>query len=255
MLADAQGELEQAQQRFDLLVIIFDRQYAKLKEQIAAGGPNAPNINQRRELLDKLVIAKLQAATAAYERSKAYDKGSEQQQQLARQAQNKFHDLFERYRRKAVGLFAGMFEGRCRQDLGDLKGALGIYESLLLQPDEPPIFREIKSKTLALALECWTNEEQKLFDKAADKGGKWLEAVEKSESSEDRTQYGADIRYFTALALDRTIESLQARNASPEEIDPKRKAIVNHAKYLTRFQNEHRDQARALLAKHAKTQP
>lgn len=253
MVAEARTEFQKSQGIFDSIEKKLDAEYIKLKEELTDKLTDADK-ERRRTSLDNLVVARLQAATATYEHAKAYDKGSDQQKNLTKQAMDKYHILYERYRKKAVGLFAGMFEGRCLQDLGDLKRALGIYESLLLQPDDPPIFREIKGKTLALALECWTNEEQKLYDKAADEGGKWLDAVEKSKSGDDRTQYGSSIRYFTALALDKQIEALQANNANPNEVKKKVNALVSHATFLTRFKNEHRNAAKAYVGKYRKTQ-
>lgn len=253
MVAEARTEFQKAQTVFDGIEKKYETDYAKLKEELQDKLTDADK-EKKRASLDNWAVSRLQAATAIYEHSKAYDKGSDQQKNLTRQAQDKFHNLYEKYRKKAIGLFAGMFEGRCFQDLGDYKRALGIYESLLLQPDDPPIFREIKGKVLALALECWTSEDQKLYDKAADEGGKWLDAVEKSKSGDDRTQYGSGIRYFTALALDKQVEALQASNGNPNEIKKKVNALVNHATFLTRFKNEHRNAAKAFVGKYRKTQ-
>ncbi len=89
--------------------------------------------------------ARLFAAQAIYESSKAYPADSPERKKLLESAATKFGDLREKYRTILLGLMATTSQGRCYLDLGDMKRALGAFTEILSQQDEPEELRRLKA--------------------------------------------------------------------------------------------------------------
>jgi tetratricopeptide (TPR) repeat protein len=248
LLTDARAVFEQARTVFDRVEQSMNADYEQLKKELVDQMSDEDKA-RRRDMLNDVLLARLNSATALYESSKAYTPATPEYIDRLKNAAAKYHTLYETFRKRAAGLYAGMFEGRCYQDLGDTKRALGIYADLQLQPDEPAVFREIKSKTLALALQCWTEESEKQYEVAAQKGQEWLDKI---RGNEDRSQEGYSIRYFTAVAQDKVIEGMQAQNANPNEVRKKVGDLVSNASFLAGSQNEYKTLAKTLVAKYRK---
>jgi tetratricopeptide (TPR) repeat protein len=248
LIKDARGIFDQAQAVFDKVEKQTDAEYEQLKAELVNKMSDEDKA-KRRDKLNDVLLARLNAATARYESAKAYDPGTPENLDRLKGAADKYHALYEKFRARAAGLYAGMFEGRCYQDMGDTKRALAIYSDLQLQPDEPAVFREIKSKALALAVQAWTTENEKQYEVAAAKGQEWIDKI---RGDEDRTQEGYSIRYFTAVAQDKVIETMQAQNANPNEIKKKVGELVANATFLSNSANEYKQLAKTLVAKYRK---
>ena len=99
----------------------------------------------RQEARMDLRRARLFAAQAIYESSKAYPADSPERKKLLESAATKFGDLREKYRTILLGLMATTSQGRCYLDLGDMKRALGAFTEILSQQDEPEELRRLKA--------------------------------------------------------------------------------------------------------------
>src|SRR5690242_18972565 len=97
---------------------------------------------------------------------------------------------------------------------------------MIVQPDDPPEFRVMKSKTLRLAMEAWTDDSQKLYDEAIKRGEEWLKA---SRGLEDRTPEGLGIRYYTALSLSKKHDSLDKQAKAGDAAKKLVRDLSNHA--------------------------
>jgi hypothetical protein len=104
-----------------------------------------------------------------YERAQTYPAKSDEARQELKEAEEAFGVVAEKYRRRIAGLSAVLFQGRCRQDVGDVRGALGFYEELLTLPDGEPALRPLITKALRQAMDCWLNPELQQAELAIEK--------------------------------------------------------------------------------------
>jgi tetratricopeptide (TPR) repeat protein len=115
-----------------------------------------------------------------------------------------------------------MKEGECYQTMGDTKRALGLYESILSQPDDEA-FRKLKNSTMHLAMKCWVADSEKKYDIAIDKAQKWLASA---HPSDERSPDGIGVRYFLAVAEKNLADSLK----KPDEQGRKKAALADARK-------------------------
>lgn len=209
---------------------------------------DSKQIEGREQALSNLISARMLLATVLAEHGKSYPDDDPQYKKLVQASADKFKELFEKYRRRLAGLYAGMWYGQRLYELKDSKRALGIYTELLVQPDEPPEFRVMKSKALRLAMEAWTDDSQKLYDEAIKRGEEWLRT---SRGLEDRTPEGQGIRYYTALALSKKHDSLDKQAKAADAAKKMVRDLSNHAMTVAKISGgEYSQLAKDLLSKY-----
>jgi len=182
---------------------------------------------QRREAKsqtrENLILSMLSVGRVIHEASKSFAPDSKQRKSHLRRAAKEFEDAFKQWRRTPAGLYARMNQGRCLQDLGDTKQALLYYSELLIQPDEPQVFRDLKAKVLQLAMSCWNSESEKHYNETITRGEQWLK---NTRDREDRTAEGLAIRWRMAQAYDLRAAGLDDKDARKSR---DLKAALNHA--------------------------
>jgi hypothetical protein len=186
--------------------------------------------------------ARLFAAQAIYESSKAYPADSPERKKQLEAAAAKFGDLHEKHRAQLLGLLAATSQGRCFLDLGDTKRALGAFTEVLSQPDEPEELRRLKTHALHLAMQAWTSDAEKNYETAAQRG---MELVGKPARGVDtRTADWLAIRYYTALALEKHAVALGNKedDRKKQELRDARK----QAKEAAATPGEYQDEAKQL---------
>jgi tetratricopeptide (TPR) repeat protein len=204
-------------------------------------------IAARAQALADLIQARLYLATLLYEHAQSYEAGTPEHKKLLEQSAAKYKELYEKYRTRLAGLYAGMWQGRNLMELGDYKRALGIFDELLAQPDQPEEFRVMKNKVLRLAMEGWNNATQHLYDQAAKKGDEWIKAA---RVTEDRTPEGLGIRYYTALALHNLVESTGKEAKAADENKRRVRELQSHALFVAKMPGEYQQLAKDLLSKY-----
>jgi hypothetical protein len=248
--------LHQARKHFDEAISTFATA-AKEYEAKWKAFPTFTDKTEQKEreakaqALSDFISAQLHHGEAIYESAQAYDAGSKERTDTLKKAADYYHELYSKFRTRLAGLFAGMLEGRCYQDLGDLKRALGLYEELLAQPNEPDAFRLLRSKVLRLAVEAWTHKDQAKYEEVIKRGEEWLKAARPNE--EDAPE-GLAISYFTALAGHLLIE----RDKDKTDLPPEAQNLVKrmklqvpvYAKTAAERSGEFQDKARELLSKY-----
>ncbi len=197
----------------------------------------------RLEARTDLRRARLFAAQALYESSKAWPADSAEHKKLLESAATKFGDLHEKYRTQLLGLLAATSQGHCYLDLGDTKRALGAFTEILAQPDEPEELRRLKAHALHLALQAWTSDAEKNYETAAQKGTEFLSKG--GRGAETRSGEWLAIRFFTAVALKKHAESLDKKDDAQkkQELRDARK----QAKEAASLPGEYQDQAKELF--------
>ncbi len=201
---EARGLFTESQQVF----AAAEQKYADFLKALPKPGEKGGSAQNeaRQEARVDLRRARLFAAQATYESSKAYPADSAERKKLLEAAAAKFGDLREKYRTQLLGLLASTSQGRCYLDLGDMKKALGAFTEILSQPDEPDELRRLKAHALHLAMQAWTSDAEKSYETAAQKGMEWLNKPVRG--AESRSADWLAVRYYTALALQKHAESL-----------------------------------------------
>lgn len=244
LLQQAQTALDAAvadfQARFDKFPAFIDQKETALREQ-------------RRQALIDLMQAKLVAATAVREYSKAFPQGSPERKEQLTAAARRYHEVYDKYRQRLAGLYAYLYEGQCHKELGDLRRALGIFTELMAEPDDPEAFRILKAKVVREFLECLIDAQQKQYQAAIERGEQWLNTA---PGRMDRTPDGLYIGYFTALAAHHRLDEIAKDTKMPKaekdrETSRLRQLIVQRLRLPTQFATDDlRQQARDLLAKY-----
>ncbi|HQU45454.1 MAG: hypothetical protein B7Z73_10230, partial [Planctomycetia bacterium 21-64-5] len=244
---------KQARELFQEAKKVFDEAEAKFTARmqefpkILDPKKEAKRIEERDQARDDVLRARMFAAGILQVMASSYPAGSAEQKKLLHEAADKYKALYDKFRRRMVGLLARMKEGECYQKLGDTKRAIGLYETMLSQGDDPAI-RPYKATALRLSLECLTSENEKNYETAVSRGEDWLE---KALPADTRTVDGLGITYFTALANKCLSDSL----SKPED-QARKKALLLAAKKQAQFvakaaafMNPHRDEAQEMYRK------
>lgn len=239
LLQQAKKVFDEAEKKFSARSKEFKTYYDPKKE--------ADKIEARTQVRGNLLTAQMLVAGVTQELAKSYQKGSADYKKLMQEAAEKYKTLYEKHRRLLVGLMARLKEGECYQELGDTKRAIGHYETLLGQGDDPQI-RPLKTTALHLTLQCLTSDNEKNYEGAVNRGDEWLE---KALPADTRTPDGLGITYFTALANKLLADSL----IKPED-QARKKGLLLAAKKQAQavakasaFGNPYRDDAQQLYRK------
>lgn len=191
LYAEAKGSLEKAAEKYR----------SALREMLKGGIERTqPAVVRKREQLQQdLVQTELHLATVAYQTAKTYPADGEEFKTQMQAAADLYRGLFERYGHRLAALYARMWEGRCYKELKDKKKAIAILNEILVQPDEPPAFRQLKNKGLVLFLQTCLLPGAELADYklAAEKAIAWEESA---QGTEGQTEDGEAIKYHGGVA-------------------------------------------------------
>ena len=242
----ARDMFEQARKVFDEAEARFT---AKLKEipKILDAQKEKKKVEERKRASDDVLRARMLSAGILQVMASTYPAGSADQKKLLQEAAEKYKAIYEKARKFLGGQIARMKEGECYKLLGDTKRAIGLFETMLSQGDDPSI-RPYKMEALRMSLECFTSDNEKNYETAVKRGEDWLENALPADS---RTTDGLGITYFTATANKLLADSL----TKPDE-QARKKALLLAAKKQAQFVakapsfgNPYRDQAQELYRK------
>ncbi len=207
---------DQARGVFEAAETELDAQSQKFPKLIAPGETELQN--QKRHVAAELVQVRMLRASIDYELAKTFPQGSAEADKHLAEAAKSYAGLYKAYRTWSAGLLARLWEGRCYQEMGQLKQALGCYQELMDLPGSPET-RSIVAKSTRHALECWTRDGEKNYQAAIERGERW----ERDSPAGDNDADAMAIRYLTALAC-------QAQSDLLSEKDPNRKRLVGTAR-------------------------
>ncbi len=243
--------VKQARELFEQAKKVFDEADQKLTAKAKSFPINLDKkkeqdkIEAREKARQDALMAHIYAAGVLYEMSKTYPPGSAEQKKLLQQAADKHGATYEKHRKKVAGFFARLSQAQCYQELGDYKKALGMYEDVLNLPDDEEAFRRLKASALPLAMQCWTSDKEKNYERAAERGEEWLG---RANAAVERSPEGLAIRYYTALA-----DKLLADSLTKKEDEPRKKealaAARKHAQFVSKNPGDYRDEAKQLYQK------
>ncbi len=240
LIQEAREQLEEAERVFTAAEAQFRSEFEAFPKFIDS---NDRELREAKELArENLILATLSVGRAMYEASKAYAAGTTEFNAQLERAEEKFEETFKEWRRTPAGLYARMYQGRCHQDRGDTRQALSFYGELLVQPDEPQVFRELKAKVLVLAMECWNSDQEQQYAESISKGEDWLRNARRSE---DKTPEGLAIRWNVAQAyIKRAAELPDGEPQKQRDLS----AALDHATVVAAVAGDLQDAAREYVA-------
>lgn len=215
-LAAARQFFEQARQQFIAAEKELDAQRQKMPKHFTPAQKDLQT--QKKQLDSDLAQVRMLRSSVDYEVAKTYAPNSGEANKHLKAAAHGYAALYESYRTRAAGLLARLWEGRCYQEMGEFKHAIGCYQELMDLPTTPDT-RAIKTKSIRQALECWTKDSEKKYPEAIERGERW----EKESGSAQPDADALAIRYLTALAYQAQSNALPAK-------DPNRKKLVGFAR-------------------------
>jgi tetratricopeptide (TPR) repeat protein len=215
-LATARERFEQARRQ---LAAAEDDMVARLDNMPKLVTPEEADLAERkRKLGAELVHVRLLRASVDYELAGTYEAGSPKAKKHFQDSAKSYATLHETYRTRSAGLLARLWEGRCHQQLGQFKQALGCYQELIDLPPSPDTLG-VRAKATRGALECWTHDSQKKYREAIECGERWESQVPADAHDADSLA----IRYLTGLSYQAQSKTLPAK-------DPNRKKLAGSAR-------------------------
>ena len=222
-LAEARELFEQARVQFTAAEQELDAQWKQFPKLAAEKDLQT----QKRQVAGDLAQVRMLRAGIDYELAKTFALRSADAKKHLKAAARSFAAIDEAYRTRAAGLLARLWEGRCYQEMDELKQALGCYQELMDLPAGPDT-RSIKTKSTRQALECWTQDSEKKYQEAIERGERWEKEMGGSQNDPDALA----IRYLTALAY-------QAQSNALPSKDPNRKKLAGVARQFVGSVAEH----------------
>lgn len=218
--AQEPGEPNAQQLRAEARALSTDarRELRRFSDEITtklAALPQVINQQKDRALLQQrdmwrgdYLSAQLHAALAQELTADAIDPSNPEHRQALEQAAVEYGEIAKKYRNLIAGLYATMYQGRAYQKQGKLKDALENYVRLLDNlPNEPAAFRDLKTKVLLLAMDCWTADSQRDYAQAVRRGRSW---IDDPKVAENRSQDFESLRRAVSHA-----EKLLAQQSPP----------------------------------------
>lgn len=209
---------------------------------------------QQEQLRQKLLQTRLMVGEVLFEKSKAFEAGSDEWKKALEESASRHKELAERYPSKAAGVFAQLYRGRNDALLGKAAEAIESLDSIFAIQDQKPLVLRLKAQSLNFALPVRLGDKEKklppLDDKQVDAIAKFALAPVKAPLKLDADWLG--VKYRTAALLDARADGLPAG-------DKKKSGLQRDAKKLAmevaRVGKEFSKEARELAAKLGKDLP
>ncbi len=182
--AEKKPDLELARTEFESSSKITGEEIERLKKEITEFSKR-PKDQQDSATLKQLrglyVREKMIFATVAFETAETYPPGDKQQTKQLKEAQKLFAEISKKYRTRFEGIHAVLYQGKCRQQLGNCPEAIGLFEELLDPQDRPEPVVLVSAEAARGKMECIA-ENGNLTD-ALDVGETWLRLAPNPDST------------------------------------------------------------------------
>jgi tetratricopeptide (TPR) repeat protein len=196
----------------------------------------------REEAKDRYMKASLDAAQITYLESQTYDKDSIVRKKTIEAAIEQFEKLSQQFSHDLAGAYAIVWEGKCYEELGDMRKSLGLYDRIP-QSDDPGneqqergAVHQLRDLALAFRLICLNSDQLKDHAVVVDEAEKWLH----DHRDRARTPEGLNIEW----QLCRALEALgQDRTRSENQRKGDSNSALEHARNVSRFPGEYKAQA------------
>lgn len=154
----------------------FDKFIDKKKE--------SQKFEARRQAEANYIQAQYNLAIVTFHESETYEPGSDEHQRLLRKAVDDFEEIYQKYRLLVSGLHARMMQGKCFEELGDIRKALGIYDEILGHPGTSEPLEKLKDAVQHFRMICLNHDQRKDYKLVIEESDAWLkERVETARGS------------------------------------------------------------------------
>ena len=211
LLKESRELYEQSFQVFTELQASVDAQLSKIPKVLdTRDRKEAELIERRKQLRADYLQTELFAAAIREELADILPAGSAEQTKYLQEAADMYDGIYKNYRTRLAGRYARMYQGRCYQQLGKTKEALGYFGELLDQPNEPETLMILKAETMVMALDAWLSPTEKKYVEAIKRATRWFDETPRDKH---RAHDWIAIRYHLARAL--KMQAEDAKNTEP----------------------------------------
>lgn len=158
------------------------------------------------------IEAQYRAAEAGFKGASAWDRESTEFARGMSQAAAEFEEMHKRYRSQVGGLYARLHQGRCFQELGDLRKALGIYNEMLAHEGQSPTMKSLQHQARWFRLIALNDEQLKDYQLVIQESSDWL----KDNPDDRESRVAAGILQERQRAMD---AMKQQRTAPRKSVD------------------------------------
>ncbi len=245
LLADASGLYDQAFKIFTESANQAKKDLAEIPKELDPDS-DRDTLERREELRREFLQATLLTAVVSEEKADTVAEDSPERKKILESAAAQYDEMFSKYGKYLAGLYARMYSGRVQMKLGKFDQALTCFkEDLLKQESDPLPFRQLKTKTLLLAMDCWLDDAVKKYDEAVAVGTSWLAEMRPNESSEPDWM---SLRLKVADAHKRFADQLKAKDPRDKQVRQSYDEARKLARAVSRIPGEFQEAARLMLA-------
>jgi tetratricopeptide (TPR) repeat protein len=199
-----------------------------------------PRIDERDKITSAHIEAQLQKAVADYELAQTYPADSKERKEILNTALGQFDELYKNHRTQMAGLTAQMWQAKCYEEQGKIGEAIGLYKSLLDQPD--PRLRPLQR--IVGYFHIVALSKRKDHPLAADEAVRWLEKYNRRE--ERLSQEGLGVLLELAKNIDAQMGEASEKNEQQQAV----KKIIDAVTQVVRYTSPYKNEALALLKKY-----
>jgi tetratricopeptide (TPR) repeat protein len=161
------------------------------------------------------------------------------------QAAEQYGELYDNHSAWLIGLTARMYQGRVQMKLGNYDQALTYFtEDLLNLKDQPQTVRNLKLKTMLLAMDCWFRPPNPSYADAIARGTQLLSGRLPGEETDPDW---LELQIKVAQAHAKFAEQLEEQDPNDRLIRDSLAAAKELAREVARAPSEYREAARELL--------
>lgn len=246
--ADRKGEL---QQQARALIDQAKAIYQKAHDQYDAKHKSYPTFidkaekpdlyAERLQVFTKYLSAWFNLARCTYERGQTFDMGTKERNETLVRASTQFEAIHSANRSTPIGRHSRLMMGKCFQEQGDIRRALGIYNEITNDKSDLPVMMMLKSYAVQFRLICLNHEDRASYQVVINEATEWLE--NKLNRERLYSEQGLGILWEKAIAEEKLSQN--------REIEAKqRTAILRQAladaKQVARFPSPYREPAVAM---------
>ena len=134
-LTDGRRLFEQARQQFETAEKLLDAEAQKMPKLIPAGEAELQSLKQ--QVAGDLLQARMLRASVDQDLASTYAASSAEARKHLQAAAKGYATIYQANRISTAGAIARLWEGRCYQELDELRQALGCYQQLMDSPGTP----------------------------------------------------------------------------------------------------------------------
>lgn len=152
-----------------------------------------------------LMSSRLTSAQLLFWEAQTYSAEADEHADLLLQAATAFEELHSAYRSQVGGLYARLMQGKCFEERGDVRIALGIYEELLGHAGAAPALVVLKDRALHFRCSCLNRAERADYKLVDQEATQWLASGDRLESTTGQGIQWELCRALESLGNDRTL--------------------------------------------------